>query len=55
MYICPICGENWKDVGHSYYRKKSNKVDYYCECGGKRKPVDNLVLHLLEDLDKNFL
>ncbi len=38
--VCHGCGEDWKEVGASYKRTMTNKIDYYCaNCKSKRKPV----------------
>jgi len=40
--ICSVCEEDWELVGAEYSRNDHNGKYYICECGSKKKPVDEV-------------
>lgn len=50
MLICNNCEKNWEDVGISWRRKYSNKIDYRCRnCNSKRKPIEKIKREFREE------
>ena len=50
MEICPTCRENWEDVGHERVRPNGVRTDYWCDCGARRKPIEEDLEILTENV-----
>lgn len=50
MEICPTCRENWEDVGHERVRPNGVRTDYWCDCGSRKKPIEEDLEVLTENV-----